>query len=71
MKVRQVIVLGLGGLLLGGCLACSSKKADVEMPAGTIPLPKEGPVAAPAGPQPGKAAQPVDQGAPAAGKAAY
>ena len=71
MKVRQVLALGLSGLLLAGCLACSSKKADVEMPAGTIPLPKEGPMAAPAGPQPGKAAQPAGPGDPAAGKAAY
>jgi hypothetical protein len=69
MIVRQVIVLGLGGLLLWGCVGCSAKKADVEIPTSEIPLPKQGPVAAPAGPQPGNAGQPGGQAGPQPGKA--
>lgn len=71
MNVRQVIVLGLSGLLLWGGLGCSSKKAEVEMPANTIPLPKQGPVAAPAGPPPGNAGQPAGQAGPSSAKAEY
>jgi hypothetical protein len=69
MNVRRVIVLGLSGLLLGGCLACSDRKA-VETPTNTIPLPKEGPVAAPVGPKPRSAGQPAVQPGPSQGKAA-
>ena len=71
MKVRHVIVLGLSGLLLWGGLGCSAKKGEAEIPANTIPLPKEGPMAAPAGPKPGKAAQPAAQPAPASSAASY
>jgi hypothetical protein len=71
MNRHQVIRLGLSGLLLWGFLGCSAKKADVEIPANTIPLPKEGPVAAPAGPQPANAGQPAGQAAPSSAKAEY
>jgi hypothetical protein len=70
MNVRQVLVLGLSGLLLGGCLGCTDKKA-VETPTSSIPLPKQGPVAAPAGPQPGNAGQPGGQPGPTQAKPDY
>lgn len=71
MNIQRAIRLGLSGVLLWGGLGCSAKKADVETPANTIPLPKQGPVAAPAGPQPGNAGQPAGQAGPSPAKAEY
>jgi hypothetical protein len=71
MNVRQVILLGLSGLLLGSSWGCAAKKTEADIPTTTIPLPKQGPVAAPAGPQPGNAGQPAGQPGQVPAKAEY
>ena len=61
MSIHRLCAFALS-LLLCGSLACSDKKGASVVPTGPIPLPKNGPKAAPGGPQPGNAGQPGDQG---------